>query len=120
MLNATWGSRNIRHGRQVNNGVDILKKVMSDQTEQGLAFQPRTIDLYSYPWTHMTTENQYSSYPCFLSTFQKTTISKCKTLVQTLFSPLPHIYIMVISGQLVNLQWLFLNRVHSSQLTQSS
>ena len=49
MLNATWGSRNIRHGRQVNNGVDILKKVMSDQTEQGLAFQPRTIDLYSYP-----------------------------------------------------------------------
>ena len=48
MLNIT-GSANIRNGGKVKSGVDILKKVMSDQTEQGIRFEPRTIDLYSYP-----------------------------------------------------------------------
>lgn len=38
-----------RHSKAVIFGVEVLKKVMSDQTEHGLTFQPRTIDLYSYP-----------------------------------------------------------------------
>ena len=43
------GSGTVRYSKKVLKGVEMLKTVMSDQSEYGLEFQPRTIDLYSYP-----------------------------------------------------------------------